>query len=67
MCINERDLSIVSHVLATEETGDSTAVPDLLDDVEGAVDELLGDGAYDGQAGKYDKPRKRRPSNLEIA
>jgi hypothetical protein len=49
LCINERDLSIVSHVLATEETGDSTALPDLLDDVEGEVDELLGDGAYDGQ------------------
>ena len=35
--------------LTTEEVGDSTEVPELLDEVENPVDELLGDGAYDGQ------------------
>ncbi len=49
LCIDEGSLSILSHALTTEEVGDSSAVPGMLDDVEAPVNEFLGDGAYDGQ------------------
>jgi hypothetical protein len=49
LCVNEGNLDILSHSLTTQEVGDSTAVPRLLDDVESPVNEFLGDGAYDGQ------------------
>jgi hypothetical protein len=49
LCIDEGNLEILSHGLTTEEVGDSTAVPGLLDGVGRPVDEFLGDGAYDGQ------------------
>lgn len=49
LCIDEGNLEILSHGLTTEEVGDSTEVPELLDEIENPVDELLGDGAYDGQ------------------
>jgi len=49
LCINEANLDILSHSLTTEEVGDSTEVPKLLDEIEDPIDELLGDGAYDGQ------------------
>ena len=39
----------MSHILTTQEFGDSTAVPGLLDGVGAPVNEFLADGAYDGQ------------------
>ena len=35
--------------LTTEDVGDPTALPNLLDQVEGSVDTFIADGAYDGE------------------
>lgn len=35
--------------LTTDDVGDPTALPDLLDQVDGPVDLFLADGAYDGE------------------
>jgi hypothetical protein len=39
---------IVCADLTTDNVGDPTALPDLLDQVDGPVDRFLADGAYDG-------------------
>jgi hypothetical protein len=49
LCIDEGSLEILSHSLTTDEVGDSTEVPALLDEITDAIDEFLGDGAYDGK------------------
>lgn len=49
LCVDEGSLEILSHSLTTEEIGDSTEVPKLLDEVEDPIEEFLADGAYDGQ------------------
>ncbi len=40
---------IVCSELTTDEVGDTTALPDLLDQVDSPVDLFLTDGAYDGE------------------
>jgi Transposase DDE domain. len=35
--------------LTTDDVGDPTALPDLLDHIDGPVDLFLADGAYDGE------------------
>jgi hypothetical protein len=40
---------IVSSELTTDDVGDPTALPGLLDQVDGPVDLFLADGAYDGE------------------
>jgi hypothetical protein len=40
---------IVCSELTTDEVGDPTALPDLLDQVDNPVDLFLADGAYDGE------------------
>ena len=40
---------IVCADLTTDNVGDPTALPDLLDQIEGPVDLFLADGAYDGE------------------
>jgi hypothetical protein len=40
---------IVCADLTTDNVGDPTALPDLLDQVDGPVDQFLADGAYDGE------------------
>jgi len=39
---------IICSDLTTDDVGDTTALPDLLDQVDGPVDLFLADGAYDG-------------------
>ena len=39
---------IVCADLTTDDVGDPTALPELLDQVDGSVDRFLADGAYDG-------------------
>ena len=41
---------IVCSDLTTDDIGDSTALPDLLDQVDGPVDLFFADGAYDGNS-----------------
>jgi len=40
---------IVCSDLTKDDVGDTTALPDLLDQVDGPVDLFLADGAYDGE------------------
>jgi hypothetical protein len=40
---------IVCSDLTKDDVGDPTALPDLLDQVDGPVDRFLADGAYDGE------------------
>jgi hypothetical protein len=40
---------IVCADLTTDDVGDPTALPDLLDQIDGPVDLFLADGAYDGE------------------
>ena len=40
---------IVCSDLTTDDIGDPTALPDMLDQVDGPVDRFLADGAYDGK------------------
>lgn len=40
---------IVCSELTTNDVGDPTALPDLLDQIDGPVDLFLADGAYDGE------------------
>lgn len=39
---------IVCSELTTDEIGDPTALPDLLDQIDGPVDRVIADGAYEG-------------------
>ncbi|WP_245872414.1 IS5 family transposase [Brucella pituitosa] len=39
---------IVCSDLTTDDVGDPTALPDLLDQISGPVDKFIADGAYDG-------------------
>ncbi|WOI13625.1 transposase [Sulfitobacter sp. LC.270.F.C4] len=39
---------IVCSDITKDDIGDPTALPDLLDQVDGPVSQFLGDGAYDG-------------------
>jgi hypothetical protein len=49
LCIDEGSLEILSHSLTTDEVGDSTEVPELLDDITDPIGDFLADGAYDGK------------------
>ena len=40
---------IVCSDLTTDDIGDPTALPDMLDQIDGPVDRFLADGAYDGK------------------
>ncbi len=51
---------IVASDLTGDDVGDVTALPDLLDQVEGPVDAVIADGAYDGQP-VYDAVAARHP------
>ena len=48
ICVDLTDNEIVAMELTTEEVGDTTALPDLLNQVDGDIGQFLADGAYDG-------------------
>jgi hypothetical protein len=56
---------IVAVELTTDDVGDLSTVPDLLDQIEGPVASMTGDGAYDGQA-VYDAVTERHPEAAVI-
>ena len=51
---------VVAVELTTDEVGDVTTVPDLLDQIDGAVASVTGDGAYDADV-VYDEITRRHP------
>ena len=57
---------IVCSDLTTDDIGDPTALPDLLDQVDGPVDLFLADGAYDGNSTR-DLLVERFGTMIEIA
>ncbi len=56
---------IVAVELTPDDIGDVTAVPDLLDQIEGEIAAVTGDGAYDGQS-VYDAVAARHPGAAVI-
>jgi hypothetical protein len=56
---------IVAVELTADEVGDVAMIPDLLDQIEGPVGSMTGDGAYDGQA-VYDAVTQRHPDAAVI-
>ncbi|WP_245872410.1 transposase [Brucella pituitosa] len=51
--------------LTTDDVGDPTALPDLLDQISGPVDKFIADGAYDG-APSRDLLETRLGNNAEV-
>src|SRR5499433_2898507 len=59
LCIDEATLEIVSVVASTNDVIDAEALPDLLQDVPGEIEQVSADGAYD-QRKCYDTLRRTR-------
>ena len=57
---------IVCSELTTDDIGDPTALPDMLDQIDGPVDLFLADGAYDGSS-TCDLLAARFGSEIEVA
>src|SRR5215510_10268074 len=47
LCIDEATLEIVSVVASTNDVSDAEALPDLLQDAPGGIEQVSADGAYD--------------------
>ena len=56
---------IVAVELTVDDVGDVSIIPDLLDQIEGPVGSMTGDGAYDGQV-VYDAVTQRHPDAAVI-
>jgi hypothetical protein len=56
---------IVAVELTADDVGDASMIPDLLDQIEGPVGSMTGDGAYDGQV-VYDAVTQRHPGATVI-
>ena len=56
---------IVCSDLTTDDIGDPTALPDMLDQIDGPVDRFLADGAYDGKP-TFDLLEARFGSLIEV-
>ncbi len=54
---------IAAAELTLDDGGDVSALPDLLDHIEGPVASVTGDGAYDGKM-VYDAVAKRHPEGI---
>src|SRR5215470_6581885 len=58
-CTDEATLEIVSVVASTNDVSDAEALPDLLQDVPGKIEQVSADGAYDKRK-RYDTLNKHR-------
>jgi hypothetical protein len=47
LCVDEATLEIIGAVASTNDVRDAEALPDLLHDVPGEIDQVSADGAYD--------------------
>jgi IS5 family transposase len=62
--VDEKTGEIVAAVLTTNDIADSAVLPDLLDSVEGVIEQVSGDGGYDKRP-CYEALRKRQREQLE--
>jgi transposase len=60
IAVEAESQEIVASDFTGDDVGDVTVLPDLLDQVEGRVDAVIADGAYDGQPA-YDAVAARHP------
>src|ERR1700676_2967965 len=60
LAIDANSHGIVAVELTTDEVGDVTAAPELLDQIDGSVASVTGDGAYDADV-VYDEITRRHP------
>jgi hypothetical protein len=60
LAIDAKSHEVIAVELTTEEVGDITAVPDLLDQIDDSVASVTGDGAYDADV-VYDEISRRHP------
>ena len=60
LAIDANSHDVVAVELTSDEVGDVTAVPDLLDQIDGSVASVTGDGAYDADV-VYDEITHRHP------
>jgi transposase len=65
LAIDADSHEIVAVELTADDVGDISALPDLLDQIDGSVGSVTADGAYDGQA-VYDAVMQRHPAATVI-
>lgn len=65
LAVDANTHEIAAVELTPDDVGDVSAVAALLDQIEGSVGSMTGDGAYDGQA-VYDEVAKRHPEAAVI-
>ena len=53
LALDEGTGEILAAVVSTNDWGDSEVLPDLVEQIEGDIDQISGDGAYD-TSGSYD-------------
>jgi hypothetical protein len=66
LAIDANSHEIVAVELTTDEVGDVTAGPDLLDQIDGPVGSVTGDGAYDADLVYDDITRRHRQADVII-
>jgi hypothetical protein len=60
IALDAKSQEIVAAELSPDDVGDISALPDLLDQIEGSVGSVTADGAYDGET-VYDEILQRHP------
>ena len=65
LAIDATTHEIVAVELTPDDVGDITAVPDLLDQIDGSIASVTGDGAYDADV-VYDQISRRHPEAAVI-
>lgn len=65
LAVDGKTLEIVAAELTPDDVGDVSAIPDLLDQIEGSIGSMTGDGAYDGKT-VYDAVADRHPEAAVI-
>lgn len=65
IAVDANSQEVIASDLTADDVGDVTALPDLLDQVEGSVAAVIADGAYDGQP-VYDAVAARHPEAAVI-
>jgi Transposase DDE domain len=62
LAVNADTQEIAAVALTPDDVGDVSALPDLLDQIEGPVGPVTADGAYDGDT-VYDNILQRHPAD----
>jgi hypothetical protein len=65
IALDAKSQEIVAAEISPDDVGDISALPDLLDQIEGSVGSVTADGAYDGET-VYDEILQRHPEAVVI-